>query len=75
MSEYVDGFHMCVYEYICIYICIYFIYIGNRTLKPFAIYISGTRRGYLTNVQCEAIQNCHNVFPPYIKYIIIIMET
>jgi hypothetical protein len=46
-------------------------YIQNRTTKPLAIALSGTKRwlsrgggeGNLTNIQCKPIQNCHNEAP------------
>jgi hypothetical protein len=50
-------------------------------MKPLAIALSGARRGLeegdgkgdLTNVQCKAIQNCHNESPMYNESILIKM--
>jgi hypothetical protein len=53
-------------------------------MKPLAISLSGTGRGWqkwgdrggdLTNVQCKAIQNCHKTYPtPYNEYMLIKMK-
>jgi hypothetical protein len=50
-------------------------------MKPLAIALSGVGRelregkcgGNLTNVQCKAIQNCHNESPLYNEYILLKM--
>jgi hypothetical protein len=50
-------------------------------MKPPTIALSGARKGLqegdgggdLTNIQCKAIQNCHNDSPPYNEYILIKM--
>jgi hypothetical protein len=49
----------------------FYIHTQNRMMKPLAIALSGLGRGsrgedsggYLTNVQCKAIWNCHNESP------------
>jgi hypothetical protein len=51
--------------------------IQNRIMKPLGIALSGVRGdwggdygGNLINVQCEALQNCHNESLLYSKYIL-----
>jgi hypothetical protein len=54
------------------------ILIQNRTKKPLVIALSGAGRvlmgvdsgGYLDNVQCKPVQNCHNESPLYNEYIL-----
>jgi hypothetical protein len=50
--------------------------IQNRTMKPLAIDLSKVGwgqegEGNLINVQCKAIQNCHNEYPLINEYILI----